>query len=123
MLTNEAAWKLYERYLEGWKAVSDEQRTRITADVVAEKVQYSTPKHEAGNRETIIEDMAAFQMKFPGGHFDVGDVSAHHDLALLTWVLVEADGKVFAIGHDQMRVSPEGKIVSLITFAPSVSKP
>jgi len=41
----------------------------------------------------------------------------------LTWVLVYADGKVFARGHDQIRVSPEGKIISLITFAPSVEKP
>jgi hypothetical protein len=51
------------------------------------------------------------------------DVSAHHDVALLTWLLVQADGTVLVKGHDQIRVSPEGKIVNLITFAPSVSKP
>ena len=74
-------------------------------------------------RETAIEDMAAFQKSFPGGRFDVGDVSAHHDLALLTWVLVQADGKVFARGHDQIRIAPDGKIASIITFAPSVTSP
>lgn len=123
MMTNKEAWTLYETYLEGWKAISEEQRAKITAEILDENVQYSTPKHESGGRETAIEDMAAFQKRFPQGHFDLGDVSAHHDVALLTWVLVQADGNVFAKGHDQIRVSPEGKIVSLITFAPSVEKP
>ena len=71
----------------------------------------------------MIEDMATFQSKFPGGHFDVGDVSAHHDVALLTWVLIQPDGKEVARGHDQLRVSPEGKIASIVTFAPSVPQP
>jgi len=123
MITNQDAWKIYQKYLTGWKAISDDQRTKLAAEVIADNFQYHTPRHESGGRETVIEDMAAFQNKFPGGHFDVGDVSAHHDVALLTWVLVQADGTVFARGHDQLRVSADGKIVSLITFAPSVSRP
>ena len=122
-MTNQEAWDLYRKYVEGWKAISDEQRTEITVAVVAENVQYSTPQHQLGGRNTVIQDMAAFQKRFPGGHFDIGDVSAHHDVALLTWVLVQADGTIVAKGHDQIRVSPEGKIVNLITFAPSVPKP
>ena len=89
----------------------------------ADDVQYSSRLHESGNRQTVIEDMAAFQTKFPGGHFDIGDVSGHHDHALFTWVLVQADSTVFAKGHDQIRVSQEGKIVSLITFPPSTPNP
>jgi hypothetical protein len=123
MLTNQDAWNVYERYVEGWKAISDEQRVKIAAEVIAADVQYSTPRHESGGRATMIEDMAAFQVRLPGGHVDIGDVSAHHDVAILTWVLVQADGTVVAKGHDQIRVSPEGKIVSLITFAPPVAKP
>lgn len=123
MITNQEAWKLYEVYVGGWKAISEEERAKIADEVLSEHFQYSTPQHELGGRETVIEDMAVFQKNFPGGRFDVGDVSAHHDVALLTWVLVQADGTVFAKGHDQIRVSPEGKIVSLTTFAPPVSKP
>ena len=122
-MTNQEAWVLYETYLIGWKAISAEERMRIAADVLVETVQYSTSRHESGSRETVIEDMAAFRKKFPGSHFDVGDVSAHHDVALLQWVLVNSDGTVIAKGHDQIRVSDDGKIVSLITFAPPVSKP
>jgi hypothetical protein len=122
-MTNEAAWTLYERYLDGWKAISAEERRKIAAEVLADDVQYSTRLHESGSRQTAIEDMAAFQTKFPGGHFDIGDVSGHHDQALFTWVLVQADSTVFAKGHDQIRVSQEGKIVSLITFPPSTPNP
>lgn len=123
VLTNRAAWDLYAKYVDGWKAISDEQRTKIVSEVLSANVQYATPRHESGGRETIVEDMTAFQTKFPGGHFDVGDVSAHHDVALLTWVLVQADGKIVARGHDQIQVSADGKISSLITFAPSVTTP
>lgn len=122
-LTNQDAWKLYEKYVSAWKAVPDAQRAKIASEVLADNIQYTTPRHTTGSKQTVIDDMGVFQSKFPGGHFEVGDVSAHDDVALLTWVLVQADGKVFAKGHDQIRVSPDGKIISLITFAPSVTKP
>jgi hypothetical protein len=96
---------------------------KIATEIVAADAWYSTPRHLAGGRVTIIADMAAFQKKYPGGRFDVGDVSARHDSALLTWVLIQPDGNELARGHDAIRVSAEGKIVSVITFAPSVDKP
>ena len=122
-LTNDQASKLYEKYLSGWTAIPDDQRTKIATDLIAENVRYSTPRHASAGRATIIEDMAAFQKKYPKGHFDVGDVSAHDDVALLTWVMTLADGKILARGHDHIRVSPEGKIVEVVTYAPSVAKP
>lgn len=122
-LTNQNAWSLYAKYLEGWKAVSDEQRKKITSDVVAADARYTTPRHETGGRTTMMEDMAAFQAKYPGGYFTIGDVTAHHDSALLTWVLTQADGKVVARGHDALRVGPDGKITSIGTFAPPVTQP
>jgi len=123
VLTNQSAWQIYEKYLSGWNNASEPERVKIANNVVAEDVAYSTPRHTTGGRVTIIEDMATFQKKYPGGHFEIGDVSAHDNYALLTWVLILPDGKELARGHDAMRVSAEGKIVSLITFAPSVTKP
>lgn len=122
-LTNQSAWRIYEKYLSGWNSASEQERVRIATEVVAEDVYYSTPRHATGSRTTVIADMAVFQNKYPGGHFEVGDVSAHHDSALLTWVMILADGKELARGHDAIRVSAEGRIVSIVTFAPSVDKP
>jgi hypothetical protein len=97
--------------------------TKIAGELLADDVQYSTRLQESGNWQTVIEDMAAFQTEFPGGYFDIGDMSGHHEHALLTWVLVQANGTVFAKSHDQIRVFQEGKIVSLITFPSSTSNP
>ena len=121
MTTNEQAWKLYSRYVDGWKAISAEERRRIVEESLAADLSYITPNHAAGSRETAIADMVAFQTKFPGGRFDIGDVSAHHDVALLTWILVTSDGTAGAKGHDQIRVR-NGRIVELVTYAPSVSR-
>lgn len=122
-MTNQEAWAIYENYIQAWKPISDERRRSLATESIAEDAQYSSPLLQAGGRESIIQRMSTFQEQFPGGHFEIGDVSAHHDVALLTWILVQADGTVFAKGHDQIRVSSAGKIVSLITFAPPVSKP
>jgi len=122
MTTNQQAWKIYEAYVEAWKPISEEERAGILAEVFADNVQYFTPEFKGG-REAALKDIAGFQKKFPGAHFEVEDVSSHHDVALLTWVLVQADGSVLVKGHDQIRISPQGKITSLITFPPSVSKP
>jgi hypothetical protein len=121
-MTNQEAWAIYQSYVNGWKSISAAEREQIATAVLAPEVRYATPRHESGGRHTIIGDEAAFQERFPGGHFAIGDVSAHHDVALLTWVLVKADGAEVARGHDQIRVAA-GKIVELITFAPSVEKP
>jgi len=123
MISNQEAWAIYDKYLQAWKPISDEQRLALATDIIAEDAKYSSPILESGGRKSMIERMATFQKQFPGGYFEIGDVSAHHDVALLTWIIVQADGTVFAKGHDQMRVSSAGKIVSMTTFAPPVSKP
>lgn len=121
--SNQKAWDIYEKYLEGWKPISKEAREKIASEIMVENVDYTTPRHETGDRNTAIKDMEAFQKRVPGGHFEIRDVSAHHDVALVTWDLIQANGESFAKGHDQLRISKEGKIIGLITFAPSVSKP
>ncbi|MEO8735509.1 MAG: nuclear transport factor 2 family protein [Edaphobacter sp.] len=122
MFTNQQVWKLYTQYANAWKPNSDQQRTKMLADVLDKDFHYLTPEFEGG-LDTLLEDMAGIQKKVPGGYFDVEDVSTHHDVALLTWKLVQPGGTVLVKGHDQIRVSPEGKIVDLLTFAPSVSEP
>jgi hypothetical protein len=122
MTTNQQVWKLYTQYANAWKPNSEAERTKMLADVLDKDFHYLTPEFEGG-LETLLEDMAGIQKKVPGGYFDVEDVSTHHDVALLTWLLVQPDGTVLAKGHDQIRISSEGKIVDLLTFAPSVSEP
>ena len=120
-MTNQDAWKLYEQYIGAWNSASVEQRVKVAGEILTENIEYQTVRHALGTgRAQVIADMATFHEKFPGGHFEIGDVSAHHDVALLTWVIITADGKEFARGHDQLTVDRHGKITKIITFGPSV---
>src|ERR1700761_6664079 len=83
MITIQQARKLYERYVEAWKPGAEEQRATIVAEVFSEELQYLTPEF-TGGIEAVLEDMAGFQKKFPGAHFEVEDASVHHDVALFT---------------------------------------
>jgi hypothetical protein len=122
MISNQQASNLYEQYVEAWKPISTEQRAKILTEIFPEDIQYLIPQFEGG-LEAVLEDLTQFQQKFPGAHFDIQDISTHHDVALFAGILVLADGTMPAKGHDQIRVSTEGKIASLITFAPSTPKP
>jgi len=123
-MTNQEAWKLYEKYLSAWNTTSTEERLKIANEVLSENMEYQTARHDLSiGRSVVIEDMADFQARAPGGHFEIGDVSSHHNVALLTWVMIQADGKEVARGGDQITVGGNGQITKIITFAPSVKNP
>src|SRR6478672_1541072 len=124
VMTNQEAWKLYEKYLGAWNTTSMEKRLKIATEVLSENIEYQTARHDLSTgRSLVIEDMATFHERFPGGHFEIGDVSSHHNVALLTWVIIQADGKEFARGGDQITVDRNGQISKITTFAPSVKNP
>jgi hypothetical protein len=124
VMTNLEAWKIYERYISAWNTNSIEERMKIASEVLSENIEYQTARHDlCTGRAQVIEDMATFHKNFPGGHFEIGGVSAHHNVALLVWVIIQADGKEFARGGDQIAVDSSGKISKITTFAPSVRDP
>jgi hypothetical protein len=124
VMNNQEAWKLYEKYISAWNTTPVEERLKIATEVLSENIEYQTARHDLSTgRSLVIEDMATFHEKFPGGHFEIGDVSSHHNVAILTWVIILADGKEFARGLDQITVGRNGQISKIITFAPSVKDP
>jgi hypothetical protein len=123
-MTNHEAWTLYEKYLSAWNTTSLEQRLKIATETLSENIEYQTVRHDlCTGRSQVIEDMATFHERFPGGHLEIGGVSSHHNVALLTWVIIQADGREFARGHDQLTVDRNGKISKITTFAPSAKDP
>lgn len=62
--------------------------------------------------------MATFHERFPGGHFETGGVSARHDVAIVIWVIIQADGKEAARGPDLITVGSDGEISKITTFPP-----
>jgi hypothetical protein len=123
-MTNKEAWTVYERYLGAWNTTLIDERMKIATEVLREDIEYQTARHDlCTGRSLVLEDMATFHERFPGGHFEIGDVSSHHRVALLTWVIIQADGTEFARGGDQIAVDDSGRIAKITTFAPSTTKP
>jgi hypothetical protein len=120
-MTKQQALQVYQSYVEAWSPISDAQRKSTLAGVFDERAEYLVPAYVGGVSEAI-QDMERFQKQYPGAHFEVENVSTHHEVAQFKWVLVLPDGKVTVKGHDCVRFSPEGKIVSLITFGPASPK-
>jgi len=120
-MTNLEALNIYQSYVEAWKPIPDAQRKSILAEVFEENVEYLVPEY-VGDTSTAIEDMERFQKQYPGAHFDIANVSTHHEVALFKWVLTLPGGKVTVKGHDCIRFSPAGKIASLLTFGPASPK-
>lgn len=122
-MTNQQALRTYQTYVEAWNPASSEQQRRsILSEVFEENMEYLGPEYVGSTGETL-QDIERFHKQFPGAHFEIESVSAHHEVALLKWVLVLPDGKVTVKGHDCIRFSPTGKILSLLTFGPAVPKP
>jgi hypothetical protein len=123
-MTNKEAWTAYERYLGAWNTTSLAERAKVAEEVLSKDVEYQTVRHDlCTGRSQVLEDMATFHERFPGGHFEIGGVSAHHRVALLTWVIIQADGTEFARGGDQITVDDAGEITKITTFAPSRTEP
>jgi hypothetical protein len=120
-MTNLQALKVYQAYVEAWKPISDAKRKSILSEVFDENVNYLVPEY-VGGTAAAIEDMERFQKQYPGAHFEIENVSAHHEVALIKWVLILPDGKATVKGHDCIRFSPAGKILSLVTFGPASPK-
>jgi hypothetical protein len=120
-MTNLEALNVYQSYVGAWKPIPDAQRKSILSEVFDENVEYLVPEY-AGGASAAIEDIERFQKQYPGAHFDIENVSTHHEVALFKWVLILPDGKVTVKGHDCIRFSPAGKIASLLTFGPASPK-
>lgn len=123
-MNNKEAWALYADYLSAWNSASIDDRVAIASRVLDEDLQYLTARHDLSTgRALVLEDIATFHERFPGGHFEIGDVSAHHNVAVLSWVIIQADGAEFARGIDQIEAGADGKIVRITTFSPSERTP
>jgi hypothetical protein len=78
---------------------------------------------EGTGHQIILDDIHDFQAKFPGGQFVLHSIPEHHDVALMEWQLILADGTPSVRGHDAIRITPEGKFAQIVTFAPSRLEP
>lgn len=117
------AVELYTHYVTAFAAIPDQERREILDAVVDTEITYRNRTMEGTGPQIILEDIHQFQARFPGASFTLHSVSEHHDVALMEWQLILADGTAGVRGHDAVRTSPAGKFASIVTFAPSTLQP
>jgi hypothetical protein len=117
------AVELYKHYIKAFFPISDQERREILASVLDTEINYRNPRMEGKGHQIVIDDINDFHSRFPGGHFALHSVSEHHDVALMEWQMILADGTPSVLGHDAVRLTPEGKFAQIITFAPSKPQP
>ena len=121
-MSSQAA-NLYKHYVTAFAAIPDDERRKILDSVLDTEVGYRNPTMEGTGTQIVLDDILIFQTKFPGGRFTLHSVSEHHDVALMEWQLVLADGTLGVRGHDAVRITPEGRFGQITTFAPSTLQP
>lgn len=114
---------LYKHYVKAFAAIPDEQRHEILDAVLDAEVLYRNPTMEGQGRQIIVEDIRIFQSRFPGGSFTLHSSSEHHDVALMEWQLIHADGTPGVRGHDAVRLTAAGQFGQIVTFAPPTPEP
>jgi len=117
------AVELYKHYVTAFAAIPDQERRKILDAVLDTEIIYRNPRMEGTGHQILIDDINDFQSRFPGGRFVLYSVSEHHDVALMEWQLIGADGVPGVRGHDAIRLTPTGKFGQIITFAPSTPEP
>ena len=117
------AVELYRHYVTAFSAIPDQERRDILDAVLDTEVVYRNPTMEGAGHQIILDDIDIFQAKFPVGQFALHSSSEHHDVALMEWQLILADGTPGVRGHDAVRVTPGGRFGSIVTFAPSTPEP
>lgn len=117
------AVELYKQYAKAWSAISDQERRTILDSVLETEIVYRIPRMEGTGHQIVIDDITDFQAKYPGGQFALHSVSEHHDVALMEWQMILPDRTPGVRGHDAIRVTPEGKLGQIVTFAPSTLEP
>ena len=96
--------------------VTPANREYLLRQSVSDEVVFFTPTAEGRGIKSLIEHVAQFQQKNPGGYFASGDLVAHHGRLLAEWTLYDKDSTAVSGGHTYARFSDNGRLTQLIGF-------
>ena len=112
-LTTQSATAIYAKYVAAWRAIPEDQREAIAADVIAEHVRYTTPRHTTGDRATVVEDMRAFAKAL--GH-DKFILVAHDWGGGVAWIILVVGSIVVSV-RNYRKTRSEISIALVISLA------
>jgi hypothetical protein len=108
-----AKWELYAK---AWSAQNDADRNRILNEVLSADFTYLDPRISCRTHAEVAANVKAFQERQPGGSFALRDILTHHDVAMVNWQLIQADGAATNRGYDIVRFTDAGQFAGITAF-------
>ena len=83
---------------------------------LADDVTFTNPGVEGGGLRNLLNHIAGFQRRFPGGRFRINWIRQQHDQVLSEWTQLDGDGSELFTAHSYARLNNEGRIAHLAGF-------
>jgi hypothetical protein len=115
-ITERSMRATWERWLNIWSARDDVQRSLLLPGCVAPDAVYTDPLVLAEGYEEIAVMISGFQKQVPGGSFVTKSFIQHHDQALATWMMIDANGIDLNPGSSYVRAADADHFLRMSGF-------
>ena len=115
-MTERDATGVYKAYFAVFAETSSMKREELLRSVAAEDILYSNPGVCGTGIDTLLDHIARFQERFPGGHFRINWVRQQHDQLLGEWTQLADDGSEIITAHSYAHLDGDGLIAQFAGF-------
>jgi hypothetical protein len=116
-MSTETIAQQWDDYLNAYRDVTVGERGRLLRGCAADDIVFSNPMGPEGRGlANLIEHVAQFQARNPGGYFESTELLVHHGQLLSSWTMCKADGSPLAKGHTYARFDERGQLVHTAGF-------
>jgi SnoaL-like domain len=111
------ATDLITTYIRAWNEGDHERRRHLLDRLLTEEATYEDPRGRVVGPQAMNEWIHAFRIRFPQLTLRLdGPVSHHHARVHYTWETADPEGRTVHQGRDFGHVTPEGRLLSIVTF-------
>ena len=107
----------YDLYLAAWSDVPGDERARMLRESLSEEIVFSNPMQTRRGLDAVMEHLAGFQQRSPGGSFRLNNMVGWANYGLAEWQLVDAEGKAGFSGYDVVTFDDRGLISTILLFS------
>ncbi|HEY0255638.1 MAG TPA: nuclear transport factor 2 family protein [Kofleriaceae bacterium] len=107
---------VFENYLGAFSASSPAEQERLLRSSLADDVTFTNPGVDGRGIRSLVNHIAGFQRRFPGGRFQLRWIREQHEQLLAEWVQLDRDGAELVTAHSYARLNEQGVVSHLAGF-------
>jgi hypothetical protein len=102
--------ELWNEYAAAWSNPDRAARHKILEKRLTPDIQYADPLTETSGYAEISDYMESFQTGYPGRHFVISEVIAHHDSCLALWTMQNGVREIEMKGASFAEIETDGRL-------------